>query len=489
MTAIRSSFKCVPAPENVSLPDYFLQEIDTFGDSPAFIWPKTEEIITFADLRVKIKQLCAGLQILGLKKGDVCGTFMGNNPEFVMLFLAAQRLGVVVTTCNPAYTPAKPGDYAILPQIHPKEDLAFILYSSGTTGLPKGVMTSHYGFVANLHTIKSLEYANDEMLLLDKNDTVMGVLPFFHAGGIITILFMLLQGAKIVINTRFEPQEFLAMIQKYQVTTLNLVPPVIVFLAKSPLVDKYDLKSLKNIYIGAAPVPMAVADEARKRLNIHNLIQLFGMTELGIIAFMSPVTAQSRMKDGTCGVLMPGLECKVIDPVSGKVCGPMDDGELWIKSPSVMKGYLRNPVATKETLMPGGWLRTGDIGHYDSDHYFFIVDRLKELIKVRGWQVAPAEIEAVLLRHKSVGDCSVIGIPDLYSGELPRAYIILKAGENASAEEITEFVKGHVSSYKQLAGGVEFVTDLPKTASGKVLRRVLLQRYKEKSAKTKSAKL
>jgi acyl-CoA synthetase (AMP-forming)/AMP-acid ligase II len=274
--------------------------------------------------------------------------------------------------------------------------------------------------------------------------------------------------AKIVNITKFDFVEFLKIIETHRVTRAYVVPPVILGLAKQPVVEKFDLSSLKEVLSGAAPLSASLTDAAQQRLKCP-VLQGYGMTEL------SPVVTITRVmsKSGSSGTLLPNVQLKVVSTEDRtRVLGPNEEGELTFKGPNVMLGYLGNPQATEETIIDG-WLRTGDIGYVDKDGFLYVVDRLKELIKYKGYQVPPAELEGLLLKHEGISDAAVIGVPDEESGELPKAYVVKKSGhESLTEDEVLEYVAKNVSAVKKIRI-VEFVNEIPKSASGKILRRVL----------------
>ncbi|VEU33622.1 unnamed protein product [Pseudo-nitzschia multistriata] len=344
-------------------------------------------------------------------------------------------------------------------------------YSSGTTGLPKGVCLSHANLTANILQMEEVEgpYVGPE-------DGLFSPLPFFHIYGM--VVSMMYYGWKdlpiLTISGRFDFELMLEMIQKYRPSNAHLVPPIILALGKSPLVDQYDLSSLRTIMSAASPLGSDTESAVQKRLGCQ-LKQAWGMSELSPIGTMN--ASAPDIPVGSVGPLVSNTFGKVLDS-DGRSLGPNKEGELIIKGPQVMMGYLDEPEKTKECLSSTGWLRTGDLAYYDEDGYFFITDRIKELIKTRGFQVAPAELEDLLLGHEDVNDVAVIQIPDEESGELPRAYIVLKDGSDEEKHEETksdiyEWVKERVAPYKRLDGGIVFVDSIPKSASGKILRRIL----------------
>jgi acyl-CoA synthetase (AMP-forming)/AMP-acid ligase II len=284
------------------------------------------------------------------------------------------------------------------------------------------------------------------------------------------------QGATIVLMPRFDLEQFLGLIQKHRVTLSHIVPPIVLQLAQNPIIDNYDLSSLKMIFSGAAPLGVELSRECIERIGC-GIRQGYGMTETSPVTHSSPSNPDD-MKLGAVGTAAPNTECKLVDPASGEELGPNQEGELWVRGPQIMKGYLNNLEATARTIDSDGWLHTGDIGYADEDGHFFIVDRLKELIKYKGFQVAPAELEAVLLSHPAIVDAAVIPCADEEAGEVPKAFVVLK-GE-ASAEEIMDFVAERLAPHKKIRF-VEFIAQIPKSASGKILRRVLVEKERAKA--------
>jgi acyl-CoA synthetase (AMP-forming)/AMP-acid ligase II len=347
--------------------------------------------------------------------------------------------------------------------IDARHDLVVLPYSSGTTGLPKGVMLTHYNLVANI-----LQSAC--VIPVDERDTILGVLPFFHIYGMVVIMNVgLYVGATVVTMPRFDLEQCLETFQKYRITFANVVPPIVLALAKSPLVDKYDLGRLRILFSGAAPLGEDIARAVSARLGCV-VTQGYGLTET------SPVTHAARvgkagLKTAGIGPPVPNTEAKILDTITGAELGRNQEGEVCVRGPQVMTGYLNRPEATAAMIDPDGWLHTGDIGYADADGNFFIVDRVKELIKYKGLQVAPAELEAILLSHPAVADAAVVPLADEEAGQVPRAFVVLKG--NATPEEIMAYVAQRVAPYKKLREVV--ITDqIPRSPSGKILRRLLV---------------
>jgi acyl-CoA synthetase (AMP-forming)/AMP-acid ligase II len=291
-------------------------------------------------------------------------------------------------------------------------------------------MLTHYNLVANMVLASSQGHT-------DESDRMLGLLPFFHIYGMVLILNLVLyKGATIVTMPRFEIEEFLKIIEKYQLTYLSLVPPLVLALAKSPLVDDYDLSSIRMIGSGAAPLGEELEKSVSNRLNCI-VYQGYGLTEVSGASHINP-HKQIDIKSGSVGLALANCLTRVVDVDTGEDLGPNKQGEICIKGPFVMKGYLNNAEATAATIDEEGWFHSGDIGYVDDDGYFYIVDRLKELIKYKAYQVAPAELEALLLTHPAIADAAVIPSPSEEAGEIPMAFVVLKG--KITPEEIMEWV-------------------------------------------------
>jgi 4-coumarate--CoA ligase len=498
---------------NISITEFILREADRVPDREALIDGPTGRSYTYAQLKGMIYSFAGGLAAKGLVKGDTIALMSPNIPEFAIVFHGAAVAGIAVSTINPTYTAdevkfqlndseskllvtigmfletaqsaiegtavseiviigdapegttpftALFGNPIAQVEIDPKEQVVVLPYSSGTTGFPKGVMLTHHNLVANLMQV-------EDALDVEDGEVVLAVLPFFHIYGMQVLMNEFLsRGSTIVTVPRFDLEQSLSIIQDRKITRFFVVPPIVLALAKHPLVDQYDLSSLKQVFSGAAPLGAELGEEAAARIDC-TVVQGFGMTELSPV---SHISLEGRSKPGTVGLTAPNTEIRIVDPETGEDQDFDGVGELWVRGPQVMKGYLNNPSATEITIDPEGWLKTGDMGMIDSEGYVSIVDRLKELIKYKGFQVAPAELEAFLLTHPAIADAAVIGIPDVEAGEIPRAFIVLKPGQQASAAEITEFMEGHVAKYKVIHD-IVFIDEVPKSASGKILRRML----------------
>ncbi|CAG9839882.1 unnamed protein product [Diabrotica balteata] len=345
----------------------------------------------------------------------------------------------------------------------PKENVAFVLCSSGTTGLPKGVMLTHFNVVTRLLQSRYPDY-------LSHHSIVLGLMPFFHSYGLFFGLTSFFNRHLTIMMDKFSEDSFLKALQDYKVSVVRLAPPLAIFLAKSPKVNKYDLSSVAEIFSAGAPLSGKTEVKLKQRLNLKAIHQAYGCTE-GTLALT--IMNKDVYRPGSCGKVITYMKCIVRDPETGKSLGPHQVGELCYKGPTVMKGYYRNPEATRNSFTDDGWLRTGDLGYYDDEQYFYVVDRLKELIKYNGYQVAPAELEAILVNHPKVFEAGVVGLPDERAGELPLAFVVKKEGQIVSEKELQDYVAEKVSSQKKLRGGVIFVPSIPKNPSGKILRKDL----------------
>lgn len=533
----RAPFPDVTIPE-VAITPFVLQKAKRLGDKPAIINGPNGRITTYAQLAESIERTAAGLHARGFKKGEVFGILSPNVPEYAIAFHAVASVGGISCPVNPMYTEqeighqlkdsgarflvtvpgflAKANAAAALAtnieevfvfvdegsdellegggatpfstlmesdgeapevSINPREDLVALPYSSGTTGLAKGVMLTHHNLVANLCQMRGLSYFTED-------DTLVAVLPLFHIYGLVVILNLgLFEGATIVMMPRFELEPFLQVLEDHEVTLAHLVPPIVLALSKHPAVDNYKLPKLKTIFCGAAPLDENLTRACMQRLSCE-IRQGYGMTETSPVTHSSPADP-ATVKFGSVGVPAPNTECKIINLETGEALGRNQEGELCVRGPQVMKGYLNRPDATAHTIDAENWLHTGDIGYADDDGHFFIVDRAKELIKYKGFQVPPAELEALLLTHPDVADCAVIPCPDDEAGEVPKGYIVLKGATDSveapvTAEELMVFVADRVAPHKKIRS-IEFIDKIPKSASGKILRRVLVQAERERN--------
>ncbi|XP_059481737.1 uncharacterized protein LOC132200350 [Neocloeon triangulifer] len=468
---------------------------------------------------------------LDLKAGDSIGIVLPNMPEFAITFLGAASAGLVSCTANPIYTatelshqftdakvravvttpdlldkvkqalqmtPAGGGHLIVTgegnvpegclgyenltkkiikgtkkPERPDPDSLAALPYSSGTTGKPKGVMLTHRNLVTNMCQCDHPEVFVNAGREGYPQAKQLAILPMFHIYGLNGIMNLaLFRGHHLISLPRFEPSSFVQVMKKYKPNTVCLAPPLVAFLCKSHDLTSADLDELRVAMNGAAPVAVSIVKDLMKKVKSPDFIfkDGYGMTEVSCCSAMSPTTLKPD-KFGSCGMNIPLSEIKIADK-NGNSLPQGKTGELWYKGPNVMQGYLNNEKATKETLTPDGWLKTGDVAYVDEDGYIFIVDRMKELIKVKGFQVSPTELEEVLRKIPGITDVAVIGVADGKSGEVPKAFVV-KNDPNVNQEQIEDFLKDKVAPYKQLKGGVQFVNAIPRSSAGKILRNEL----------------
>lgn len=503
---------------HVPLSEFVLARAGERGDKPALIDGSTGRTVTYAQLAALVPRAAAGLAARGCRKGDVCAIFSPNLLEYAIAFHAAGRIGAITTPVYPLFTPAElarqlneaGAQYIftappLLPivqaalaatsvreifvfgasadgatsfdvlldnedppptvEIDPMNDLAALPFSSGTSGLPKGVMLTHYNLVSSLcqlHAVGAIKEA----------DRLICVVPCAHLYGLHVIVnWSLYEGATVVLMPRFEPAQFLQLLQDYRITRAPLVPPLIRLLARHPAVAQFDLSHLKHVHSGGAPLSAADALACAARLDC-DVGYAYGQTESSPLSHISAASAAPQAQ-GVAGYPLPNTECRIVDSETGIELGPHERGEVRTRGPQVMRGYLNRPQATAEAFDEEGWLCTGDIGYVDGAGQLSIVDRLKELIKYNGLQVAPAELEAVLLTHPAVADAAVIPSPDAAAGEVPKAFVVLQGA--ATAAELIAYVAARLASQKKVRR-IEFIAEIPRSPSGKILRRILVER-------------
>jgi acyl-CoA synthetase (AMP-forming)/AMP-acid ligase II len=521
-TIIRSPYPEVTIPE-VSLPAFVFADAAGRADKPALIDGPSGRAITYGELVAGARLVAGGLAARGFQRGEVFAIYCPNLPEYAVAFYGVLLAGGTNTTINPLYTveelttqlndagasylltvppfldraveaagrsgvrevfvlgeAAGATPFAALLRaghqpsevaIDPHRDLATLPYSSGTTGLPKGVMLTHHNLVANLCQLQPVLDEREE-------DVAVAVLPFFHLyGQAVLMAAVLWRGGTLVTMPRFDLEQFLTILQDHRVTLAFVVPPILLALAKHPLVDRFDLSALRFINSAAAPLGGELEQACGKRLDCV-VGQAYGLTETSPGLTAQP-SEEARIRHGSAGQLLPNTQAKVVGPATGEVLGRNQDGELCFRGPQVMRGYLNRPGETAQMLDPEGWLRTGDIGHVDDDGYFYVVDRVKELIKYKGLQIAPAELEAVLVSHPRIADAAVVRVPDEKAGEVPKAFVV--ATTELSAQEVMDYVAERVAPYKKVRA-VEFVDEIPKSPSGKILRRTLTDRDRQAAA-------
>jgi acyl-CoA synthetase (AMP-forming)/AMP-acid ligase II len=493
---------------DASLPAYVLEDAASRRTKPALVDGVTGRIVTYGDLDDMSARAAAALTDAGLQPGQVVALISLNTPLWAVACYAILRAGAIVTPVNPLLTAAEirkqlqdsqactvisasgtdpklaealegtavtrhyslddgpdglftatPSGPSALPVIDP-EATAALPYSSGTSGVSKGVMLSHRNLVANL-------VQSSGSWRLDDGDVVCAALPLFHIYGFNVIMNAALRaGATVITLPRFDLRTYLGIVERFGVTRGHFAPPVVLALVEAPDLGEFDLSSMRVAVSAAAPLPASLAVRFTERTGIR-IVQGYGMTEA------SPGTHTVGDDDlhipaDSVGALVPSTEARIVDPDTGQDAADGTPGELWIRGPQVMQGYLANPAATEQTLT-GGWLRTGDVVEIRDGH-FYVVDRLKELIKYNGFQVAPAELESLLLTHPRITDAAVIGVPHPTAGETPKAFIVVDGP--IDIPELLEWVAARVASYKKIRDA-EIVDQIPKSPTGKILRRVL----------------
>jgi len=513
----RSRWPAVEVPD-VGVPEYLLDHPAARADAPAVVDGPSGRTLTYGDLRRDVRRCAQGLARRGFARGDVLAIVAPNMPEWLVGCYGAMSAGGVVSGINPLYTAEeiagqlRDGDVGwvltippFLPLVRaaraledrpieivvmgdpdgetawadvlaagaegpelpvvaldPDRDLALLPYSSGTTGLAKGVMLTHRSIVTN---VAQMQVALDQ----NPDDRAMAVAPFFHAVGLNVIAGVTLRtGGMIVTMPRFDLEAYFGLIETHRLTISVVVPPIVLAMARHPAADRFDLSSLRLVGCGAAPLAADLQQDCETRIGCP-VGQGYGMTEA--VAAMTLVDMHAPIAPGSCGVLLPGMEARIVDVMTGEDLPADATGELWVRGPQLMTGYLGNPTATAATVDADGWLRTGDLTRIDVDGNVFVEDRLKELIKVKGMQVAPAEVEAVLRTHPAVADAAVIPIPDDRAGERPKAVVV--AAGSASAAEILAHVAARLAAHK-CPREIAFVDAIPTSPSGKILRRLLV---------------
>jgi len=523
----RSKLPDIEISSHLSLHDYCFERLTEFSDRPCIVQGSNGKVYSYGEVDLISRRVGSGLAKLGIGHGDVVMLLLPNCPEFAFVFLGSSRIGAIATTANPFYTPGEIAkqaiasgarvivtqasyveklcdldrqkrsvqvitidtgapegclDFSVLAEADENEipvveirpdDVVALPYSSGTTGLPKGVMLTHGALVSSVAQQVDGENPN---LYLHSEDVVLCVLPLFHIYSLNSVLLCSLRvGAAVLIMQRFEIHVLLDLIEKFKVTVAPFVPPIVLAIAKNPTVEKYDISSIRMVMSGAAPLGKELEDALRARIPNATLAQGYGMTEAGPVLAMSLGFAKVpfSIKSGSCGTVVRNAEMKILEPETGVSLPHNQAGEICIRGPQIMKGYLNDPEATEMTIDKDGWLHTGDVGYIDDEEELFIVDRVKELIKYKGFQVPPAELEAILVNHPSIADAAVVSQKDEIAGEVPVAFVVRSDdGPQLTVNEIKEFVAKQVVFYKKLHN-VYFIDAIPKSPSGKILRKDL----------------
>ncbi|MDX3644126.1 4-coumarate--CoA ligase family protein [Streptomyces sp. MB09-02B] len=519
----RSEYADVP-PLELPIHEAVLGRAAEFGDLPALIDGVDGTTLTYEQLDRFHRRLAAAFADAGVRKGDVLALHSPNTIAYPTAFYAATRAGATVTTVHPLATAGElakqlqdsgaswivtvsplletaraaaervggireifvcdsaPGHRSLIDMlasaapepavdIDPVTDVAALPYSSGTTGVPKGVMLTHRSIATNLAQLEPVMPAGP-------GDRILAVLPFFHIYGLTALMNAPLRlGAAVVVLPRFDLEGYLAAIAEHRITHLYVAPPIVLALAKHPAAERYDLSTVQHILSAAAPLDARLAAACSARLSLPPVVQGYGMTELSPCSHLVPLVQAATAPPGTVGKLIAGTEMRIVsldDP--GKEVGVGEPGEIVIRGPQVMKGYLGRPQATADMIDTDGWLSTGDIGHVDTDGWLYVVDRVKELIKYKGFQVAPAELEALLVTHPGIADAAVIGHYGDDGNEVPHAFVVRRPTAHELSEgEVMMYVAERVAPYKRVRH-VTFIADVPRAASGKILRRELRER-------------
>ncbi|KAK4480568.1 hypothetical protein RD792_013646 [Penstemon davidsonii] len=515
----KSKLPPIPISNHLPLHTYCFENFSNYPNRTCLLAGKS---YTFAETHLTCRKVAAGLSNLGIKRGDVVMVLLQNCAEFVFTFIGASMIGAVTTTANPFYTTKeifnqfdaskskliitqsqyvdklrdRKIDFAVITIDDPPEgclhfsvlsdanedeipvveidpnDAVALPFSSGTTGLPKGVILTHKSLITSVAQQIDGENPN---LYLKSDDVVLCVLPLFHIYSLNSVLLCSLRaGAAVLLVQKFEIGSLLELIQRHRVSVAAVVPPLVLALARNPIVDKFDLSSIRVVLSGAAPLGKELEAALLSRVPQAVFGQGYGMTEAGPVLSMSPSFAKQPLptKSGSCGNVVRNAELKVVDPETGRSLPRNKPGEICIRGLQIMKGYLNDAEATARTIDVDGWLHTGDIGIVDDDEDVFIVDRVKELIKFKGFQVPPAELEALLISHPSIEDAAVVPQKDEAAGEVPVAFVVPSNGFALTEEDVKEFIAKQVVFYKRLHQ-VHFVHVIPKSPAGKILRKDL----------------
>ncbi|KAK9109400.1 hypothetical protein Sjap_017460 [Stephania japonica] len=507
--SFHSKRQAIPLPSNphLSLTDFVSSQ--PHSGRTAYIDASTGRRLSYTELWSSVSSLSSHLSLrLGLRKGHVVLLLSPNSLSFPIVTLSVLSLGALITTSNPLLTPrelqkqindSKPTlaftTSPLLPKLRmsnptlpiilieddvvrvrervDQDDPASLLYSSGTTGESKGVVSTHRNLIAMVQTIvnrfRSENFEGREQIYVC-------TVPMFHIYGLAAFAAGLLaSGSTIVVLSRFDLEEMMGAIERYGATYLPVVPPILISMIDraEEIRGRYELGTLESVLSGGAPLSREVTEGFLGKYPGVKIYQGYGLTETAGIGASTDSVEESR-RYGTAGRLSASMEARVVEVDTGRLLGVNHTGELWLRGPSVMKGYFSNPEATASTLTSEGWLKTGDICYIDEDGFIFVVDRLKELIKYKGYQVPPAELEALLLSHPLITDAAVIPFPDKDVGQFPMAYIVRKAGSDLSEKAVMDFVAKQVAPYKKIRR-VAFISAIPKNPSGKILRKDLIK--------------
>ncbi|KAK9876547.1 hypothetical protein WA026_013921 [Henosepilachna vigintioctopunctata] len=529
---------------HATLPEFLSTYYDKYERFTAVECSVTKRKYTYGEIRSKSTNLAKAFRkIFKLENGDVVAIILKNIPEYPIADIGIMKANLISSTVSPVFTsdeiarqlidsnakvvitdvdlsttvkkavdiiakklpllaikthkdqslPENSIDFHELvntkvdyPEIQPgnPDDVVFLPYSSGTTGLPKGVQLTHKNLLANMiqPTHDNINYRIDATDSFQEH--LPAVIPLYHVYGHNVVMHNItLCGGKMITLPGFSIESYISMLKQYQNNTIYfMAPPLFLLMIELEAVKKEYLKNARVMSNGAAP--LASSDELRfiEKFGDHlTVLQGYGLTETApVVSTLYPkIMEKVEVYRGSIGRPLPNTQIKIVDPEdsTNTPLGPNISGELLVKGPQVMKGYLNLPEETKKTITEDGWLRTGDASYYNEEGFMYIVDRYKELIKVRGNQVPPAELEALIRTFPGVADAAVIGIPNKFSGELPRAYIVPKAGAKVDTKSLDQFVSEKVTRYKKLEGGIVLVKEIPKNTSGKILRKKIRDTY------------
>ncbi|XP_076627988.1 luciferin 4-monooxygenase-like [Colletes latitarsis] len=514
---------------NISIQEYILDNLRANLDHIVQVDTKSGKSFRSKDILKASVTFASALKNYGIVKGDRISVASENHPNFLILMCGIFNVGAVYAPVNPAYTEREykhvleitqprvmfvsrktemllskiastlswkmkliglednalasnmptlvdllekykntvdPYKFEPEPIDDSTKEMAVIFNSSGTTGIPKACSLSHRNIMTFIFNSRDERYLN-----IRRDDKIMLYLPLFHGYAFMIMISTIAFQATAYIMRSFNVDTFLEAIVKYRITYLPLVPPILVLLAKHSLVTNYDFSSVRFAMCGAAPFPKDIANEVKRRTKIKNIQNGYGMTEMTFVTHFADPT----LDDENIGRLLPGMLCKVVNPDTNEALCAGEIGEICLKGDQVMLGYLKNPEATAKTIDEEKWLHTGDMGYYNKDGLLYITGRLKELIKYKGFQVSPSEIETILQSCTGVKDAAVVGKPDETNGEIPMAFVVKQPNSKVTSEEIINYTNRNLSPQKWLRGGVKFVDAIPKTPSGKILRRELLK--------------
>ncbi|XP_042469802.1 4-coumarate--CoA ligase-like 5 isoform X1 [Zingiber officinale] len=478
-------------------------------DQPALIDAATGASVTYPDLLARIRNLASALRSrAGLSKGHVAFLISPPGLDIPVLYLALLSIGAIVSPANPLSTPAEIAHQirfsnpsvafataATAPKLPPhipillldsprfrsffdpnpaplppleilQSDTAAILCSSGTMGKVKGVALSHRNLVAQIasnHAAAQVAKEKDA-----EPPVALITVPLFHVFGYSVVLREVTLGETAVLMERFDFSAMLAAVERYQVNLMLVSPPLVLAMAKSPAVVGRDLSSLKLLVCGGAPLVREVAESFAARFPSVKMGKGYGLTESS-----GGIAGTDDPRNGSTGRISAITEARIVDPATGESLGPGQRGELWLRGPTIMKGYVGDVEATASTLDLEGWLKTGDLCYFDHEGFLYVVYRLNELIKYKAYQVPPTELEQILLSHPKIADAAVVPYPDEEAGQIPLAFVVRQPGSTITEEEVIDFVRKQVEPHKKVRRAV-FISSIPKSLAGKILRRELI---------------